>query len=268
LKGFEILWSFGVFGFLITIFAEIKMNKAFILLFSFFSFLTVLPGFHFRSHYFVTLLPAISLLIGIFIDYCRSWFATHFEKLSAQAASVTIFLGAVLVGCASHADYFVGGDVIRLGEKVYGPPFAESIEIAKYIETRSVATDTVAVFGSEPQIYFYSKRHSATGYIYTYSLMEDHEYNLRMQKEMIKEIEGSKPRFFIAVNISMSWLARPASEKYIFEWAAGFIHEHYSLVGVVDIVSPDRTVYRWNSDAATYDVQSRDNVLVFERRGA
>ena len=58
------------------------------------------------------------------------------------------------------------------------------------------------MFGSEPQIFFYARRHSATGYIYTYSLMEKHDYALAMQKEMIAEVESSKPKFLIDVQVS------------------------------------------------------------------
>jgi len=51
----------------------------------------------------------------------------------------------------------------------------------------------VAVIGSEPEIYFYAQRHSATGFIYTYSLMEEQRFALAMQKQMIREIEEAKP---------------------------------------------------------------------------
>jgi len=51
-------------------------------------------------------------------------------------------------------------------------PFPESIRIAEYLRERTTRNDTIAVLGSEPQIYFYSDRHSATGYVYTYGLME------------------------------------------------------------------------------------------------
>jgi hypothetical protein len=37
--------------------------------------------------------------------------------------------------------------------------------------------------------------HSATGYIYTYSLMEPQSHALEMQKEMIAEIEADRPEF-------------------------------------------------------------------------
>ena len=55
-------------------------------------------------------------------------------------------------------------------------PFVESIRIADYLREHTSPNDTIAVLGSEPQIYFYSHRHSATGYIYTYGLMEPQKY--------------------------------------------------------------------------------------------
>ena len=46
-------------------------------------------------------------------------------------------------------------------------PFLESVRIADYIREHSGPDDTIAVLGSEPEIYLHSHRHSATGYIYT-----------------------------------------------------------------------------------------------------
>ena len=75
------------------------------------------------------------------------------------------------------------------------------------------------MLGSEPQIYFYSGRRSATGYLYMYGLMEDQKYALRMQQEMIGEIETNSPEFVVFVHIPSSW-ARPLdSETLIFKWA-------------------------------------------------
>ena len=66
--------------------------------------------------------------------------------------------------------------------------------------------------GSEPQIYFYSHRHSATGYIYTYPLMEPQKYARQMQSEMIHEIESAQPKYLISITMSLSWLRLPQSE--------------------------------------------------------
>jgi hypothetical protein len=78
--------------------------------------------------------------------------------------------------------------------------------------------DKIAVLGSEPQIYFYSNRHSATGYIYVYGLLEDQKYVFKMQKEMAEEIEKANPKYLFFVNIPTSWLVNVRSERYIFNW--------------------------------------------------
>ena len=60
-----------------------------------------------------------------------------------------------------------------------------------------LAADTtarIAVIGSEPQIYFYAHRRSASGFIYVYDLVQLHRYAGPFQREMIGEIERAQPR--------------------------------------------------------------------------
>ena len=44
-------------------------------------------------------------------------------------------------------------------------PFPESIKIGEYIAANTSQNDRVAIIDSEPQIYFYSNRRGASGYI-------------------------------------------------------------------------------------------------------
>jgi hypothetical protein len=139
------------------------------------------------------------------------------------------------------------------------------VEVARFIEARTAGTDTVAVLGSEAQIYFYSRRRAATGYIYAYSLMQTHRYSLAMQREMAGEIERSHPGFVVLVRVPTSWLARPGSDTFIFRWAEAYLCEHYDPTGIVDIF-PDTTVYRWNEDVRGGAPMSPTSLIVFKRR--
>ena len=58
----------------------------------------------------------------------------------------------------------------------------------------------IAVLGSEPpDFYFYSDRHSATGYIYrSYGLMEAQSMRQPNAARMIREIERARPKFLIS----------------------------------------------------------------------
>lgn len=216
-----------------------------------FSFLAVCPGLYFREHYFVFILPAVALLIGIGISSFKKLILRLRTKF--QFIPTLLFLVAFFIGVVHYGTFFFKLTPFQVCRALYGDnPFPESIAIAEYIKTHSKEGVTIAVLGSEPQIYFYSKRHSATGHIYVYGLMEDQKYALRMQKEMAEEIEKMEPKYLIFVNIPASWVVDVRSEKYIFNWFEEYSKTKFTLVGVVDILSNDRTEYRWDDEALDY----------------
>jgi hypothetical protein len=257
-RTFPVLWVIAAFGFIVMLFRRSPdIKKAFILLFAVFSFLSLCPGFYFREHYFITLLPAVSLCIGIFFDN----FGTAYIKIICFG----IFAAVIIIGITKHRDYFFRDDPATLSRIIYGTdPYVESVKIAQFIRSESTEADKIVVLGSEPQIYFYSRRLSATGYIYMYSLMENQGHTRAMQNEMIKEIETSKPKFIIFINIRRSWAATEDWSGHLFPRLHNYLRSKYTLVGVVDIISPTITVYKWGNDARKYTIKSRSNVLIFE----
>jgi len=145
-------------------------------------------------------------------------------------------------------------------------PFPEAVEVAEYLRNHSDPSARIAVLGSEPEIYFYAHRHSATGYIYAYPLMEEQPYALTMQQEMISEIETARPEFIVVAEVPLSWLIKPKSEMHIVTWTRQYIQDHYERVGVADILSKDHTEYRWAEDSTHYRARSSSVVYVFRRK--
>ena len=81
--------------------------------------------------------------------------------------------------------------------------FWNLIRIGTYVREHTEPGDTIAVLGSEPQIYFYSMRHSATGYIYTYGLMEPQKYAQQMQTgDDSRDRSGAPPMYLVSVLVS------------------------------------------------------------------
>ena len=144
-------------------------------------------------------------------------------------------------------------------------PFPEAIRIAEYLKEHTNADDTIAVLGSEPEIYFYSHRHSATGYIYTYGLMEPQQHALPMQREMIQEIEAARPKYLVVVSMNISWLKRPDSENLIFDWFARYCPENFALEGAVTIISADRTDYYLPLTSESMRI-SPNSILIYQRK--
>ena len=144
-------------------------------------------------------------------------------------------------------------------------PFVESLVAADYIRTNSAPDARIAVVGSEPEIYFYARRHSATGYIYTYALMEPQPAALAMQREMIQEIETSRPEYVVYVPYQFSWLTRPYSNRTILDWFNQYAGRFYKKVGVVGIDNQGKFVSFWDGALTNAPSLAGEYIRVYER---
>jgi hypothetical protein len=235
--------------------------------FFFFSFAAVCPGLYFRPHYFVLLLPAVALLCAGAVAAGSNLL---FEFRSTQrwtAMPAAFFLLCFVVSVAQEKEFFFTEDLLAACRRIYPTnPFAEAVQISDYITSHSDAGDRIAVIGSEPEVYFYSDRRSATGYIYMYPLMEAQPFASTMQKEMIAEVEAEKPRFVVFFDTPLSWLRRSASDSTIFHWSDKYIRGNgYRLIGIADMMK-DQTEYHW-TDATSYRPRSPFRIFVFDRKG-
>ncbi|MGD0650978.1 MAG: glycosyltransferase family 39 protein [Verrucomicrobiia bacterium] len=243
------LWAAAGLG-LFLLFCErsVRCWRFFVLGFAFFSFLAVCPGGYFRKHYFLLLIPTAGLLAGVAAQAAYGWIVRLRLPVHPTAVPLLLFAGVALWSLFESRDIFFQLTPAQACRAVYGlNPFPESVEIGRYLASHCSPDARIAVIGSEPQIYFYGHRHSATGYIYTYPLMEPQPYAVQMQKEMIQEIEKANPDYVVFVHVSTSWLQRPDSNRLIFDWFEKYQQEHLQLVGLVDILSANRTEYRWLS---------------------
>jgi hypothetical protein len=260
-------------------------RRLFLLSFLAASFLSVCPSFYFRPHYFIALLPAVALCIGaachgltLSVPYKQAADTKRTAKRAAianaarqssgsmrsMAAPLAVTLCATGISLALQADFFFRWTPQQACRMIYGTnPFVEAPIIADYLAQHSAPDARIAVLGSEPEIFFYARRRTATGYIYTYALMEPQPFAERMQEEMIAEIEAARPEYIVSVNITGSWLKRSNSHLHIFKWANSYIAAGYRLTGVVDILSPDRTEYRWDVETSPYTPRSPYNLLIY-----
>ncbi|MBL7069564.1 MAG: glycosyltransferase family 39 protein [Candidatus Omnitrophica bacterium] len=257
IKAFPLLWVFTGIG-LAALFLnkKIRPRSLFIESFLIFSFLSICPGLYFRPHYFILILPAVALLAGIGM--------VSLGKNKKILISLLISAALLYSGYQNRMIFFKLSppDFSRM---TYGHnPFIESLEIARYIKARTKADDRILVLGSEPQIYFYSGRRSATKYIYVYPLMEDHRYALSMQEEMINDIKRARPEFILFVNIPTSWLMKQKSERLLFDWFDDYSKVYYKKVGMVDIISPRLTVYRWDEESIDYTPRSNTWISIYK----
>jgi len=260
------IWFLIVFGMAAFLWDQRKRPHAqFVAGLLAFSFLATGMGFYFRGHYFIMIYPVLAMLAGVGTSSLSS--LAQRLRLHAAISAVPMLVFSLAFANAVYADrqtYFLDTPH-QACRYVYGAnPFPEALGVADYIREHSAGNARVAVLGSEPEIYFYANRHSATGYIYTYALVEEQRYGSVMQAEMIREIDSVKPEYFVYILMHESWNTHEHADTRILDWTEAYIKEHYELVGIADGGNHD--VYRWETQVATYRPRKPEFVLVFRRR--
>ena len=259
------LWALAGLGLIVGLWdRKSRASTGFLFGLLAFSALAVCQGLYFRPHYFIMILPAVSLLVGVAMSKLSDLLTGH----TTVVRFIPLFLLAAALSLPMLGDKRIFFEVSPADAcRIIYPenPFAESVRIGDYLRQHTGPDDTIAVLGSEPQIYFYSHRHSATGYIYTYGLMEPQKYAQQMQQEMIREIERTSPKYLVSVVIFYSWLWRPESDQSILTWANEYTAQNYTVAGFVNMVAPDKTDYYFDGVPQTVP-QLGKYILIYQRK--
>lgn len=242
------LWALVAAGLALTL----RGRRYFVPALLLFSFLAVCPGFFFRAHYFVVMLPAAALLAGACVR----------DRLSAA-----IFAAAMVVSLFTQRDVLFRMGPAEVSRELYGiEPFPEAIPVADYIRAHTRPEDRVAVLASEPEIYFYTRRRSATSLLYMEPLVERQPYAIRMQDEMIAQLERNQPAYVVRFPIVETLSLGAAEPAKIFQWWSEHGAQHYRLAAIADILEDGSSVYRWDEAAETYQPRSLYHLAVYRRQ--
>jgi len=260
-------WLMAAVGLPFALFnRKIRNHAVFTLLFCICSLLGTAVGLYFRAHYFILMLPAFALILGMAVVLLQQ--ALRFRVLKNVFKSLpVIFFATILAWSVFYqSQFFFQLSPDQVCESLYvWNPFIESQVVAKYIREHSPEDARIAVLGSEPEIYFYAHRRSATGYIYTYALMEPQPDAVKMQRAMMREIEASKPEYLVYVSYEFSWLFYPDSDRTIIHWFDDYGRRFYDQVGLVQMNSEGAIEESWG-DAAKKNAPADQFITVYKRR--
>lgn len=239
----------------------------FLLLFPVLTFMTTVPGLYFRPHYFISWLPAIALFAGIAVETIGRFKLKNQKSSLFQFLSIAVIIIAAGIGIGNNSGYLFREEPADISRRVYGlNPFVESEAIGEFIQRNTGENDKIAVLGSEPQIYFYANRVSATGFIYMYPMMEDHKFNKSMQQQMIAEMKEADPNVIVIVDINKSWLRKANSPLDIFGWSSSISsNKDYDMIGSVEVYS-NKTLYKFTPVALENQPVSKYRVRIYKKK--
>jgi len=229
------------------------------------------PGYYFRGHYFLMAMPGLALLNAV-------WLAAVAEKLKKTpgrralgllpAGLLVIITGDLLV---RNAEMWFRLPAAEVTSRIYGAsPFPASPGIAGYLAAHTGPADTIAVLGSEPQLFFLAHRHSATGYIYVYPLTEPQPLAPAMRQEFFKEIEQARPAYVVYVNTLSSWCSAviPGDTAKVLDsfqnWWVDY-SKNYQLAGLVDYAANKPADFYWDGQMAGRTNPAPANILIYRR---
>lgn len=257
-------WALAAAGLLTLVARRDARGLLFTLLLLLASLVAICPGFHFRPHYFILLLPAVALLSGALL-------ARSFLPKSARILLIAAFFAATTFQLWQERWLLFAVPPQEYLKKAYQTtkPFVESAVVANYVKSITAKNDRILVMGSEPQIYFYADRLSATGHIYMYPLMEEQPYALRMQEEMLQQISQNRPACLILVDDLSSWLSVSKDGEKFRERLGDFMKKSYELTGVASVSRDNSSFYVFGERAVQFIPNSASRILIYKlKKGA
>ena len=228
-----------------------------------FSIAAVSLSNYFSEHYFVMLLPALCLLAGQAVSAAMQWS----KAWAALPAGLVVLMWIVTV--FHHRAVFFVLSPDQVCKSLYrANPFIECRQISRYISEHSAPDARIAILGSEPEILFYARRRSATGYLAMYDLTAPHPYAREMQREMIAEIEAARPEYLIFFKQPVSWDLRldfdRAMNTDLLAWVPKFAQDFYEPIGEV-IVKPESEYY-WGNDMPHRSLAGEQFISIYKRK--
>lgn len=224
-------------------------------------------GFYFRQHYFITLLPVLALLTGLAVSRAVRLVKhdTTIELFLALPVFLLFGFGCLLSLGGNGALWFTMSPTEATDSIYHTTLFSDTYKLAQSLRGKTTSDSRIAILGSEPEIYFYSHRRSATGYIYMYPLMETHPYAAQMRREMISQIENEKPEYVVFVDDVFSWLHQPGSKDLVKDWWQKYWTTNLDLIQTIEVKSETE-----NSGTQTGDNPSppEGRLLLFRNRTA
>jgi hypothetical protein len=223
--------------------------------------IAVFPGFSFARHYLIMPSPGLALTIAVALaEAGRRLQLRLVPALSGMLWTITVI--------ASLKYYFFFDDPDFIGGQRYkGNPILQARVIGDYLSQRCSPDARIAVLESEPEILFYARRKSATGFIYAYDMTALGTFRAEMEEQFKREVTESKPEYVVFVCCPFAWSIVDEPGMALADWCWRFPKTNYIRVAVADNLSTalHETVFKFDSDAANYTSRYPTFIEVYRR---
>ena len=265
----KFLWVHAALAGILLFFKNIPLRlRIMAVLLAFFSFMTIVPGYYFYGHYWIQLVPGLSILSAMtfwgITGTLKDRMGLKWPALSY--AYLVVFILFTVTHMSKMRSYYFHPNYEVIMRQVYGSnPFPEAMEIGKFINQNTKPEDNIAIIGSEPQIYLYTGKKCPSRHAYFAALVNDAPEHKAWQREFVKDVEAANPKYFVFFKHGISLFVQPNTDNYIFEWVNKYATSNYHLKGVIDMVDNQKSNYIWNEAVNTFQPKGQNQIFIFER---
>lgn len=242
-----------------------RLRAGFLLAFGAFSFAAVSPAFRFRPHYFLYLLPVVSLWAAVGTAALARLLAPRDRARWQEAVQIALVVFVLGASLNQHSEMLFRMSPDEVSASSFGPnPFPEAVEVSRVLRERSDPGDRIALLASEPEIYFYTHLRSAAPFLYMTELLRDQEISLVLQREMIAAVEVARPRYFVFSSRFDPFTGASRRGAPLFRWARAVVRREFTRIGVVEIRRDGPSRYQWGENVPM-PRGATDWLMVYER---
>lgn len=174
----------------------------------------LMPGMNF-PHYFIQLIPFMSVLAGI------SLAAVFTKRGMLFWCAAPLVLALLIYAVQYEYRFYLKFTPQEVSMAKYGATFVQSERVAQYLKERTNEGDYIFQWGFEPELYFLSGRRTPVPFISSTILanMEDPAAAIR---QMIVSLENKRPKYIVVQPEWANWpgydeLTQFVNQYYLYE---------------------------------------------------
>lgn len=188
-------------------------------------------GGYFRPHFFQQVLPSIAIFCGLgVITLTTRVFPVH-KKLRYILSGILLIFIIVPVMRQSH-NYLRLYPHEKIRRIYSGNPFDIAEEIGSFIRRQTMPGSKVFILGSEPEIYFHTKRINHNKFIITYPLFYVTHFSSEWHRSIITQMSQSLPEIIVIVPLAHSVGNEYYNDMPLTQFLEKQVRKQYEIIGV------------------------------------
>lgn len=222
-QGWWLLWIAGVGGCIYWMSRKDMKGQRMLAPLLPFALLGTAIGGAFYPHYFVLVTPWLACCAVVGLDALVRRFGT-----AGWLAAGLVVISPLLL----HLGYWVRDDFRTIMRYAYGnDPFTEMAAIGKELKKRCGPSDSIAVIGSEPELFLYTGKPSALGHLFFQAVLQDHPRRQQFQNQVREAFWKGRPRFVVLPSAQYEFIKDDPLTREI----VASLQKDYHSVCVVEI---------------------------------